>query len=88
MSNPFSLRTASLAGPGVDYAPVAPSDTGELPDVAIALYVENGGAIRFVSEKGETRTVTTPDFGWVLCGVRAVRATGTTAGAIHAITLG
>lgn len=87
MSDPFSLRSPSLSGPGVDYAPVTPSDAAALPDVAIALYAETGGAIRFESRKGEVRTVTVPDFGWVLCGVRAVLATGTTAGAIHAVTI-
>lgn len=87
MSNPFSLRAASIHGPGIDYAPVTPSDTQTLADVAIALYAETGGAIRFVSQKGETRTVAVPDFGWLLCGVRAVRATGTTAGAIHAVVV-
>lgn len=87
MSNPFSLRSTSLSGPGLDYAPVNPSDSAALPDVAIALYAENGGAISFISQKGETRTVTVPDFGWVLCGVQAVRATGTTAGAIHAVVI-
>lgn len=87
MNNPFSLRAASIHGPGIDYAPVAPSDTQFFEDVAIALYVETGGAIRFVSQKGETRTVTVPDFGWLLCGVQAVRATGTTADAIHAVVI-
>lgn len=87
MSNPFSLRAASLSGPGTDYAPVIPTDSGVLADVAIALFVESGGSVRFVSQKDETRTVSVPDFGWVLCGVKAVRATGTTAGGIHAIVV-
>ncbi|MEX2517891.1 MAG: hypothetical protein WD969_01010 [Paracoccaceae bacterium] len=87
MSNPFTLRAASLSGPGVDYAPVTPSDVQPLADVAIALYAESGGTISFVSQKGETRTVTVPDFGWLLCGVRQVRATGTSAGSIHAVVV-
>lgn len=87
MSNPFDSRAASLSGPGLDYAPVAPSNTAALPDVAIALYVEAGGVVRFVSQKGATRTVTVPDYGWVLCGVRQVLATGTTAGGIHAVVV-
>lgn len=61
MSNPFDSRAASLSGPGVDYAPVTPSNTTPLPDVAIALYVESGGAVRFTSQKGQTRTVTVPN---------------------------
>ncbi len=87
MSNPFDSRAASLSGPGLDYAPVTPSNTTPLPDVAIALYVESGGAVRFTSQKGQTRTVTVPDFGWVLCGVRQVLSTGTTAGGIHAVVV-
>ncbi len=87
MSNPFSLRSTSLGGPGIDYAPVTPSDSVALSDVAIALFVESGGAVSFVSEKGLTRTVTVPDFGWILCGVRQVRASGTTATGVHAVLI-
>lgn len=87
MTNPFSSRSVSLSGPGVDYAPVNPSDSADLKDVAIALYAETGGVIRFVSVKGETRSVAVPDFGWVLCGVKAVLSSGTTAGGIHAVTI-
>lgn len=87
MSNPFSLRATSLNGPGIDYAPVTPSNSQSLDDVAIGLFVETGGDVAFVSEKGLTRTVRVPDFGWILCGVRQVRATGTTAANIHAIVV-
>lgn len=87
MSNPFSLRATSLNGPGIDYAPVTPSNTQPLPDVAVSLYAESGGAITFISEKGQTRTVRVPDHGWVLCGVRQVRASGTTASGLHAIVV-
>lgn len=87
MTNPFTLRATSLSGPGIDYAPVTPSDGQPLADVAVALFVETGGDIVFVSQKGAVRTVRTPDFGWVLCGVSAVRATGTTASGIHAVVV-
>ena len=87
MSNPFSTRTASLSGPGRDYAPVTPNDSVDLPDMAIALYVETGGAVAFVSASGANRVVTVPDFGWLLCGVSRVLATGTTAAGIHAVTV-
>lgn len=87
MTNPFSRRSSALSGPGIDYAPVTPSDTESLEDVAIALYAEIGGTIAFVSQKGESRTVAVPDFGWLLCGVRAVHATGTTADGIHAVVV-
>ncbi|MEL7466638.1 MAG: hypothetical protein AAFN79_21370 [Pseudomonadota bacterium] len=87
MSNPFNTRSTSLAGPGVDYAPVIPNDGADLPDVAVSLYVEIGGAVVFTSQKGQDRTVTLPDNGFLACGVRRVRATGTTAAGIHAIVV-
>ena len=87
MSNPFETRSTSLAGPGVDYAPVSPDDAVDLPDVAISLYVETGGALAFTSQKGVNRTVALPDNGFLVCGVRRVLATGTTAGGIHAIVV-
>lgn len=87
MTNPFQNRSGSLVGPGHDYVPLTPSDVADLEDVAIALYVETGGTVTFVSVKGQSRTVTLPDFGWLLCGVRRVAATGTTATGIHAIVV-
>jgi len=87
MANPFDTRSLGIAGPGLDYAPVTPDDDADLPDVAIALYVEGAGDVSFVSQKGETRTVGVSDFGWILCGVKRVRATGTTATQIHALVL-
>ena len=87
MSNPFETRSTSLAGPGVDYAPVSPDDAVDLPDVAISLYVETGGAVSFTSQKGLDRTVTLPDHGFLACGVRRVRASGTTASGIHAVVV-
>ncbi len=87
MPNPFETRSTSLAGPGVDYAPVTPDDGVDLPDVAVSLYVEGGGAVTFTSQKGQTRQVTLPDHGFLSCGVRRVLATGTTATGIHAIVV-
>lgn len=87
MSNPFETRSTSLSGPGVDYAPVTPDDAADLPDVAVSLYVETGGAVTFVSQKGVERTVVSADFGFIACGVRRVKATGTTATGIHAIVV-
>lgn len=87
MHNPFETRSTSLSGPGIDYAPVTPDDGADLPIVAISLFVETGGAVTFVSQKGQTRTVNLPDYGYLTCGVRRVQATGTTASGIHAITV-
>lgn len=87
MTNPFDTRTASLSGPGRDYLPVTPDDASDLSSTAIALYAETAGDICFDTVSGSTRTVAVPDFGWVLCGASRVRATGTTALGIHAVTL-
>ena len=87
MPNPFETRATSLAGPGIDYAPVTPNDGADLPDTAVSLYVETGGAVAFVSEKGADRSVVLPDNGFLACGVRRVRATGTSAAGIHAIVV-
>ena len=87
MTNPFSRRASSLSGPGIDYVPVTPDDGNDLADIAASVFVEGGGAISFVSVKGQTRTVTLPDFGWLVCGVTRVRATGTTATGIHAVVV-
>ena len=87
MPNPFSRRSSSLSGPGVDYVPVTPDDTTDLADVAASLYVEGGGTVAFVSVKGQSRTVVVPDYGWLVCGVVRVLATGTTASGIHAVVV-
>ena len=87
MHNAFETRSTSLSGPGIDYSPVTPDDGADLPTVAISLFVETGGAVTFVSQKGQTRTVNLPNYGYLICGVRRVQATGTTASGIHAITV-
>lgn len=85
MPNPFDTRSTSLAGPGIDYAPVVPSDNVDLSDTAVSLFVETGGVVAFVSQKGEDRVVQLPDYGFLACGVRRVKSTGTTAVGIHAV---
>ena len=87
MPNPFDSREASLSGPAHDIQPVTPSDSVNLPNVALALYVETGGAISIVTVTGETRTVMVADFSILPVGVRRVNQTGTTAGGIHAMIL-
>lgn len=87
MSNPFKNRATSLTGPALDIEPVVPNDGADLTVPAISLYVETGGAVAFVSEKGLTRTVVVGDFAILPVGVRRVLATGTTASGLHAFTL-
>ena len=88
MTNPFASRAASLSGPAHDYLPVTPDDAADLSEVAVALYAETGGTVTFDSVRGTTRTVRIADHGWVLCGIRRVHATGTTAGGLHAMVVG
>ncbi|WP_170771188.1 spike base protein, RCAP_Rcc01079 family [Ruegeria lacuscaerulensis] len=86
-TNPFVNRVSSLSGPARDIAPVTPSDTADLPDVAIGLYVESGGTIVLTTVRGEIRTVQVLDFSILPVGVSRVHATGTTASGIHAMVL-
>lgn len=87
MSNPFDNREASLAGPTNDILPVTPSDSVNLPTVALALYVQTGGTLSIVTEAETTRSVTVADFSFLPVGVRRVNLTGTTAAGIHAMVL-
>ena len=88
MSNPFSGRAAPLAGPATDLLPVTPDDAADLPVVALALYVETGGALVLDTPGGEApRTVVVADRSVLPVAVRRVRATGTTASGLHAFAV-
>jgi hypothetical protein len=87
MTNSYPNRTSSLSGPASDVQPVVPDDNTDLPTAAIALYVESGGTVSFVTIGGEERQVALPDFAVFPVRVRRVRATGTTAAGIHAMVL-
>ncbi|MDZ4135799.1 MAG: hypothetical protein U1D06_09440 [Paracoccaceae bacterium] len=85
MTNPFKNRSIALNGPVTDIVPVSPSDTADLSDVAVALYVETGGFISLVTVSGASRTVKVADHAMLPLGVTKVAATGTTATGIHAM---
>ena len=87
MPNPFSTRTPALSGPATDIMPVTPDDNTDLPEAAIALYVETAGDISFVTVKGATRSVTVTGNFILPVGTLRVNATGTTASGIHAMVL-
>lgn len=87
MNDPFKERSYSLSGPATDIRPVTPSDSADLPSVAIALYVESAGTVAFVTQAGESRLVNLPDFSFLPVGTRQVLASGTTASGIHALTV-
>jgi len=88
MSNPFTRRTMSLSGPATDIVPVVPSDSADLADIALALYIETGGALTIEPVQGAVRTVQVADFSILPVGIKRVHATGTTALGIHALVLG
>ena len=87
MTNPFASRLVPLSGPARDLMPVAPDDASDLSKTAVSLYVETGGSLSLVTEAGEARDVTVPDFMVLPWGVRRVNATGTTASGIHALVI-
>ena len=87
MTNPFENRTSSLSGPATDIIPVTPDDIVDMPDVAIALYVETGGSLSLATVRGGTRSVTVANNSILPVGVRRVNATGTTAAGIHAMVI-
>ncbi|MDX2482486.1 MAG: hypothetical protein QNK42_02360 [Pseudodonghicola sp.] len=87
MSNPFAGRAHALSGPATDIRPVTPSDSTDLDEVAVALYVEIGGSLSIETVAGQSRSVYVADFSMLPVGVRRVNLTGTTASGIHAMVL-
>ncbi len=87
MNDPFASRLSSLSGPARDILPVSPSDSTDLPTVAVALYVEQGGALTITTVAGLQRTLNVADWTILPVGVRRVWATGTTAGGIGAMVV-
>ncbi|HKL69564.1 spike base protein, RCAP_Rcc01079 family [Salibaculum sp.] len=88
MQNPFENRAPSLEGPATDIMAVTPDNTSDLPEVATALYVETGGNLSLVTERGTQRQVAVADFTFLPVGTRRVMASGTTASGIHALVVG
>ena len=87
MNNPFENRVSSLSGPATDILPITPDDMALLPEVAIALYVETGGTLSFVTVRGQSRSVSVSDNSILPVGARQVNATGTSAAGIHAMVI-
>ena len=83
MKNPFA-RNTPVSGPATAMLAVVPSDTADLPEIAVSLYIETAGTVRFMSVGGQISTVKVPDYHTIICGVRRVYQTGTTAVGIHA----
>ena len=87
MTNPFASRNLSLNGPVTDIQPVTPSDSLDLPEVAVALYVETGGSLTVTTVSGAQRTLNVADWAILPVGVLRVHQTGTTAAGIGALVL-
>lgn len=87
MIDPFKNRSAELSGPATDIITVIPSDATDFAEVAVALYVETGGAVSLVTQTGATRLINVADHSILPVGTRRVNATGTTAIGIHAFTV-
>jgi hypothetical protein len=82
MSNPDKWNTFTAQ----DLAPIAPSDSADLPIWARAIRCRgNAGTLRITTISGQVRD-TSIDFGEVLLvGARRVHATGTTATTLEAL---
>ena len=87
MNNPFANRSPSLSGPATDMLPVTPGDDLDLAKVAVALYIETGGKLTFITVTGETRSIQVADFTILPVGATRILNTGTTASGIHALTV-
>lgn len=87
MTNPFDGRTPALSDPSADIMPITPSDTMDLPEVGIGLYVETGGAVSIVTPAGQHRTLNVADFSILPVGIVKVMASGTTASGLHAFVV-
>lgn len=88
MINPFKNRVPNLNGPAYDLVPVTPSDSADLSQIALALYVETAGTVVYTSVAGNQRTTKVAAFSILPVGVSRVLATGTTATGIQAFVVG
>ena len=78
-------RARSLAGTFGNMTDVVPNDDADLPQAAVKLYVETGGALVVTPLNGDAPvTVQVPDFAELSLNVVRVHATGTTASGIKA----
>jgi hypothetical protein len=86
MSNPFQDRKrVELNGSVTDMVPVTPSNSVDLANVAIGLYITVAGNVTFHNMDGVSRTIAVPDNFYLICSVKRVLATGTTSTGIHAM---
>ena len=70
-----------------DFTIVAPLDNLGAGNIAIGLYIEGEGNVTFHNKDGVSRTVAVPDNFYLICSIKRVLNTGTTATGIHALVL-
>ena len=90
MGNPFRGVDGQLNGSVYDMVPVTPADGSDnvgTGNIAVGLYVTNAGDVSFDNKDGVTRTVTVPDNFYLVCSVKRVKSTGTSASGIHALVV-
>lgn len=99
MSNPFGNRrdnTPLSSGMARTMVAVTPNDDddnvgtdpvdGTTPNIAIGLYIETAGDVTFLDADGNTvAPVAVPNNFYLVCGVKRVLATNTTATGIWAL---
>ncbi|SDW15074.1 hypothetical protein SAMN05444336_101253 [Albimonas donghaensis] len=84
MATLFNGHGPAAYGIPADDLPVTPSDSEDLPKVAMAIYCAGAGTIVYDTLEGESRERDVPDHFTFFCAVKRVRATGTTATGIVA----
>jgi len=90
MSNPFEGVSGQLNGSVYDMVPVTPADGSDnlgTGNIAIGLYITGEGNVAFHNKDGVARTVTVPANFYLICSIKRVLSTGTTATGIHALVL-
>jgi hypothetical protein len=85
MSNPFEGKRGHLNGSVTDMLPVTPNDSTDLSSVGIGLYITGAGDVTFHNVDGVSRTIAVPNNFYLICSVKRVLSTSTTATGIHAL---
>jgi len=90
MGDPFQGVSGQLNGSVYDMVPVTPNNGADnvgTDNIAIGLYIEGEGNVTFHNQYGVSRTVAVPNNFYLICSVKRVLSTGTTATGIHAMVL-
>lgn len=92
--NAFTAASHPLGGPYTDAIPITPSDSQDLPEVAVMLWARGYRTIRVTTARGTIRDFNLGDTGTMIpIGVKKVWDTGTVpwsvdGGEMHALVVG